>query len=53
MRIDNLTFALMKNLTNTNAYIKSMTLNYSSNPWQIIFGIVVDGNEYTKTIQLG
>lgn len=53
MRIDNLTFALMKNLTNTNAYIKSMTLNYYSNPWQIVFKIVVDGNEYTKTIQLG
>jgi hypothetical protein len=53
MKIDSLTFALMKNLANGNAYIKSMTLNYSSNPWQIVFKIVIDGNEYTKTIQLG
>ena len=53
MSIDSVTFALMKNLTNNNAYIKSMTLNYSTSPWQIVFKIVVDGTEFNKTIQLG
>lgn len=52
MKIDGLTFALMKNLTNSNAYIKSITLNYSGNPWKLNIVFIVDGNEYTKTINL-
>lgn len=52
MKIDGLTFALMKNLTNGNAYIKSITLNYSGNPWKLNIVFVVDGNDYTKTINL-
>lgn len=52
MTIDALTFALMKNLANTNAYIKSITLNYSGSPWKLVLVIVVDGNSYTKTINL-
>lgn len=52
MKIDALTFALMKNLTNSNAYIKSITLNYSGNPWKLNIVFVVDGSEYPKTINL-
>lgn len=52
MRIDALTFALMKNLTNSNGYIKSITLNYSGDPWKLNIVFVVDGNEFTKTINL-
>lgn len=52
MQIDALSFLLMKNLTNGNAFIKSITLNYSGNPWKLTLVINVDGGDYTKTINL-
>ena len=52
MTIDAATFLLMKNLSNSNAFIKSITLNYSGNPWKLTLTIIVDGGEYTKTINL-
>ena len=52
MSIDALTFPLMKNLANNNAYIKSITLNYSGNPWKLTLVINVDGNDFNKTINL-
>lgn len=52
MDIDALSFLLMKNLTNGNAFIKSITLNYSGNPWTLTLVINVDGGDYNKTINL-
>lgn len=52
MQIDALSFLLMKNLTNGNAFIKSITLNYSGNPWKLTLVINVDGNDFNKTINL-
>ena len=53
MQIDATSFLLMKNLTNGNAFIKSITLNYSGNPWKLNLVINVDGGDYNKTINLG
>lgn len=52
LQIDATTIRLMNNLTNSNAYIKSITLNYSGNPWKLTLVINVDGGDYTKTINL-
>lgn len=52
LQIDATTIRLMNNLTNSNAYIKSITLNYSGNPWKLNFVINVDGNDFNKTINL-
>ena len=52
MQIDSTVFGLMKNLSNGNALIKSITLNYSGNPWKLTLVINVDGGDYTKTINL-
>lgn len=52
MTIDLTSFLLMKNLSNSNAFIKSITLNYASNPWTLTLVINVDSSDYVKTIIL-
>lgn len=52
MTYDVTSFLLMKNLSNGNAYIKSITLNYASNPWTLTLVINVDSSDYVKTIIL-
>ena len=52
LKIDATSIVLMKNLSNGNAFIKSITLNYSGDPWKLNFVINVDGNDFNKTINL-
>ena len=52
LKIDATNIVLMKNLSNGNAFIKSITLNYSGNPWKLTLVINVDGGDYNKTINL-